>query len=129
MKGKRGFIENAKVFVKEHRTGIVIAGVGIVGGVLIARNWDWIIRKDISIILSSESKMKTITALDLPDVIKNTIVDAPTKCKIIDYRMFIRNLPKGQRPSIEKVVSAAKNGIELSGNQTWVAPHTKRMCA
>ena len=129
MKEKKNFFERTKMFVKEHKTKIIIAGVTItVGGVLIAVNWDWIMGKDIPALIS-KSKTKDIVDPFLPEEIPNIADVMPTKCKLIDYRMFIRNLPEGQHPSVEKIASAAENDIKLCKNQTWVVPHTKQICA
>ena len=37
----------------------------------------------------------------------------------------IRNLPAGQKPSIEKVRIATELGIDLNSNQTLVKPYMK----
>lgn len=46
-----------------------------------------------------------------------------------DVSKHIRNLPKGQRASAEKIATAMENGFELKEGQTWVTDYVKGVAA
>lgn len=76
---------------------------------------------------------KSLKAVDscnimLSEASNNEVIIIPSREKIVSVSKFIRNLPKGQKASYEKLNEAIKNGFELGAHQTWVDDYSK-VCA
>jgi len=126
---KSNYLEQAKGFVKRHKTKIIVGGIAVVTTVLVVKNWDWIMECFTPELLEGVAEAKDSIVVNTGEVIKNTVVDIPIESKIISYDEFIRNLPKGHKPSLGKVASALERGIELAENQTLVSAHIKLRAA
>ena len=53
------------------------------------------------------------------------LVENMNSVKVVDVREHIRHLPQGYYPSIKKIEEAAKQGIQLTDNQTIVSAHSR----
>jgi len=121
-------------FFQKYKKEIIFAGVtvaAVVGGVLIAKNWDSIMglaknwnapKKPVVLekVVSSTSMKSEIIAL--PINIAQPIGEAIDVCK------HTRNLPTGFKASAEKIETAVRNGFVLKEQQTWVDAYQK-VCA
>lgn len=133
---KKGF----KVWVKEHKKQLIIAGVGamaVTGIILGYKNKDFIIEKlpqfkD----TNNQSKvtvLETTTERTVVESITEKITVAESTVNTRSYTtpqkpfVHIRTLPNGQQHSVEKAMEAERLGIPLLSNQTLVDPHQRNV--
>lgn len=129
------------LWLTQNKRKILIFGgilVCVAGGVLLYKYRGDILKR--SEIISKSTKKDTTIIRDetshfaSPPVIKDlseTVVKNYS-CKLNGGQPFnivghVRNLPAGQKPSIEKVRIATELGIELNSNQTLVKPYIKNV--
>lgn len=131
-------------WVKKHKKGIIIGGsitvVGIVGSILIRKNWDAItdavkalisISKNGSVVIKTP-KVVVKAAVPMEEITKDIVNDKVRALlnagEEFDVRWHLRALSTGQKASQLKISQAAALGIKLDEHQTWVETYTKN-CA
>jgi hypothetical protein len=131
-------------WVKKHKKDIIIGGtitvVGIVGGILIVKNWD-AITDGIQALISTSKKGSVVTktqkvvfeaAVPMEEITKDIITDKPRALlnagEEFDVSRHLRILSTGRKASQSKISQAAALGIKLDEHQTWVETYTKN-CA
>jgi len=128
MKEQRYYLEKAKRFVKRHKTKIIVGSAVVVTGILVAKNWEFIIDCFSTDLLPNSTGLKDIFSIPATDIIHNVVSDVPARNNLIQFPLSIRNLPEGWNSSAEKLALAEEIGIDLLPQQTWVVPFTKN-CA
>lgn len=142
-----------KRWIKEHKKELIIAGISIVGLIIIIwgiknRNdiikyWELLRQKikecskkvadttKVTMEISQEAVDEVITDSVSPEVSQDVItaVASDSKAMPFDVRQHLRNLPEGMHASPEKIAAAQENNIVLQENQTWVNSYTKRKLA
>lgn len=109
-------------WVKNHKKELIVTGVVIIGGVLVAKNWD-----TIKSLFAKDCKV-TSEIINMPNdgdikgTLNNTII---ANDKVIDVREHLRDLPKGQHHSVSKTLEAESRGIVLPDEMTLVRAHTR----
>ena len=128
---KRKFIK----WVKDHKTKLVIVGVSvtaIIGLIIGYKNreamvelWDDLARK----IKKDADKIPTssIVRSESASVIEELSTNSVYKASMdpIEVKAHVRNLSEGRQHSVEKAAEAAKLGIQLLPNQTYVGSYRK----
>ena len=112
-----------KEWLKEHKTELMIAGITVVGGVLIVKNWDWFKG------LMKRSSFEEISVFerDLPDCViqEATEMVLPQNVIKIDVCEHKRLLAGGRKASLSKIQEALEKGIELAEHETIVSAHQR----
>ena len=120
-------------WIKTHKKEILAYGtlsLIAIGGVLFLRNSD----DEMPILPIKPSDLDiSPSAIDhTPAFVSTSSASQPfaeESIKVIDIEPFLRNLPKGNHPSAEKIASALEHGFLLDENQTWVDKHTRTYVA
>ena len=115
--------------VKEHKNKIAIGAAAVltmVAAGLVAKNREAFI----SAIKASSNEKVLTNGLEtgnktIPLILESVSQSSINNFQNINVKKHIRNLPEGYNPSYSKMESAAKNGVYLEGNQTWVIAHSK----
>ena len=130
-KQKKNFIE----WVKAHKKELIITGISatiIIAVILCTQNKEsikklWrLLKRSINDATSNIDEVIQIT-YDVVGVTSKpavNIVKSTPKCSF-EVNRHIRNLPKGQNASAEKLAKAAEQGFALLQGQTWVEKYTK----
>lgn len=111
-------------WVKTHKIELFIAGGAVlttVGAILLVDNWE-----SVKGLFQVESEITPTIPFNVATRVSTVpAVESEPILRIIDVRKHLRNLPKGQHPSVWKIYEAAESGIELSENQTIVSAHPR----
>lgn len=115
--------------VKEQKNKIAIGAAAVltmVAAGLVAKNREAFI----SAIKASSNEKVLTNGLEtgnktIPLILESVSQSSINNFQNINVKKHIRNLPEGYNPSYSKMESAAKNGVYLEGNQTWVIAHSK----
>jgi len=138
---KRDFIE----WVRAHKKELAIAGISIatiVTAILCIRNTEKIkalwesLKKTINKVPDDTPSITTTSFSSFNEVAQETDILTDVAHKVqpplrttpqyaFDVTSHIRNLPKGQNASAEKIATAAEQGFILHQGQTWVEKYTK----
>lgn len=135
MEKKKNFIE----WVKAHKKQLILAGISItvvIGFAIKIKNDEFLmevwekLKTQLKAHSSNEDSLVQIEFFQetfVEDVVtKSTYI---MKEQTINVKQHIRNLAENCKPSAEKKLEAAKQGIELLDNQTIVNAHTRKIAA
>ena len=132
--------KNLAQWIKEHKKGLIIAGTGVGVLVLLALGIKnkteiealWIAlgktaKKSPEMLAEASVAMietQAVPTMEGIDAIAPILNPNP-----FEVRRHIRNLPKGQHASAEKIAEAIEEGIILLDGQTLIDNYTKRGAA
>jgi hypothetical protein len=123
-KTKKKFIKIIKDYKKEIIVGTLIIGVTI--GTAYMLNKGSMEKLSYSKIVKSKNTLIKGERISLIEqVIPQDLKFGAEEVKLVSVQSHSRKLPIGYKPSAEKIATAAANGFELVGNQTWVDSYTK----
>lgn len=110
-------------WLKEHKAKLIIAGITVVGGVLIVKNWDLFkgLMKKASFeeIAVGEKGLQDYLIQEAPEMV------LPQNVIKIDVREHKRLLASGHKASLSKIQEALEKGIELAEHETLVSAHQR----
>ena len=117
-------------WIKSHKTELVSAGVSI--AIIVAVIMGIKNHKDMGVLFESLKAMINKTPKSVCEPAKTALVIKNSTPIIMEFSIgtqrriphnvseHLRDLPKGWKPSAEKVATAAEHGFKLNQGQTWV---------
>ena len=124
--------KNKDGWFHKHKKALLIAGASVVavaGTVLVVKNWEVIEGLLTDRITKGEMPQVHTSEKKFPVLLEEAETSISSYSKTIDIREHIRQLPKGQHASAQKIVEATEAGILLGESQTFVSAHSRSYAA